>query len=433
MVKSVAMLRRSIPRWTALMVTTTSLAMSVTVACGPGKIGDLGPAAASVEPKPIEHGGDVKDNPYVDFQGLHERAVQRTCTLNNGVCHNSRQIPDLHTTSAFIATVGQPCNILAETHAAVKDACEPDGDRLVVPSKGIDVEITRMEVKSADYSLAAYDDATVMVSKPVAVSAGDAADVFITRRDEKFFFEGAKLAGGTGVAGDRVTLHLRDATEATRFFFNDTKYPWNPSMVRVADVNANGVRGRTLGISMLTPGDPMKSFVVLRLFDETQGELMPLQCREWDNLATIALGCWIEGMKTDASGHVTNAEAPIDYAKCVFKDQLKATMGRCSATAGSVGAVLSRGCAGTGCHVSEKSPAAGLDLTEGKWKESLVGRASPAGPIYVVPGKPDDSYILCKLSDTCASRHGARMPLNQPALPKDSIDVIRSWIAAGAL
>src|SRR6185503_1545972 len=46
------------------------------------------------------------------------------------------------------------------------------------------------------------------------------------------------------------------------------------------------------------------------------------------------------------------------------------------------------------------------------------------------PGNADQSYIVQKISGTAAV--GGRMPLGQAALPQDRIDLIRSWIAAGA-
>ncbi len=50
--------------------------------------------------------------------------------------------------------------------------------------------------------------------------------------------------------------------------------------------------------------------------------------------------------------------------------------------------------------------------------------------LRVNPGNPDQSYIVQKIQGTAAV--GGRMPLGQAALPQDRIDLIRSWIAAGA-
>ena len=69
---------------------------------------------------------------------------------------------------------------------------------------------------------------------------------------------------------------------------------------------------------------------------------------------------------------------------------------------------------------------------------SLVG-ASPlnaaardAGMFRVDPGAPDNSYLLLKLMGPPDSSFGARMPLVGAPLTDDQIDLIRSWILAGA-
>src|SRR4051812_9020951 len=49
--------------------------------------------------------------PFPDLASLHDVAISRTCALNNGVCHDSKQYPDLRTVSDFLAnTVNKPCN-----------------------------------------------------------------------------------------------------------------------------------------------------------------------------------------------------------------------------------------------------------------------------------------------------------------------------------
>jgi hypothetical protein len=48
----------------------------------------------------------------------------------------------------------------------------------------------------------------------------------------------------------------------------------------------------------------------------------------------------------------------------------------------------------------------------------------------VDPGNPDQSYIVQKIEGHAAV--GGRMPLGQAQLPQDRIDLIRSWITAGA-
>jgi hypothetical protein len=65
---------------------------------------------------------------------------------------------------------------------------------------------------------------------------------------------------------------------------------------------------------------------------------------------------------------------------------------------------------------------------------ALVGATSSSrdcsGKSLVVPGKPEESLFYTKL--TAAPPCGARMPFGGGALPDAQIEMVRSWIAAGA-
>ncbi len=85
----------------------------------------------------------------------------------------------------------------------------------------------------------------------------------------------------------------------------------------------------------------------------------------------------------------------------------------------------------TGCHAGAAAPL-GLRLDAGVSYAMLVSAPSVEVPalLRVQPGNPDASYLIQKLEGTAAV--GARMPLNGPALPPDTIAVIRQWITDGA-
>jgi len=53
------------------------------------------------------------------------------------------------------------------------------------------------------------------------------------------------------------------------------------------------------------------------------------------------------------------------------------------------------------------------------------------GAIRVVPGDPDNSYLIQKL-EGAASIVGRQMPINGPYLQPGQILIIRRWIASGA-
>ena len=85
----------------------------------------------------------------------------------------------------------------------------------------------------------------------------------------------------------------------------------------------------------------------------------------------------------------------------------------------------------TTCHSGGAAPL-GLRLDEASSYALLVNAASTEVPelLRVAPGNPDASYLVQKLEGTAGV--GGRMPLGQPALPAESIAVIRQWIANGA-
>jgi len=85
----------------------------------------------------------------------------------------------------------------------------------------------------------------------------------------------------------------------------------------------------------------------------------------------------------------------------------------------------------TTCHSGAAAPL-GFRLDEGASYAMLVNAPSVEVPglSRVTPGDPDSSYLIQKLEGSAAV--GDRMPLGGPALPADTINVIRQWIADGA-
>ena len=84
------------------------------------------------------------------------------------------------------------------------------------------------------------------------------------------------------------------------------------------------------------------------------------------------------------------------------------------------------------CHAGAIAPL-GLRLDSANSYALIVGVASAQNPslLRVEPGNPNDSYLIRKLEGTAGA--GGRMPLNGVPLPQADINVIRQWIADGAL
>jgi hypothetical protein len=88
------------------------------------------------------------------------------------------------------------------------------------------------------------------------------------------------------------------------------------------------------------------------------------------------------------------------------------------------------------CHTNAggRTPSSGLNLATGFSYDALVNRASVGKPgaIRVIPGDPDNSYLIQKIEGTVGIV-GQRMPrTGGPYLTPGQITVIRRWIAEGA-
>jgi hypothetical protein len=86
------------------------------------------------------------------------------------------------------------------------------------------------------------------------------------------------------------------------------------------------------------------------------------------------------------------------------------------------------------CHLTGEE-AGNMSLVPDAAYESLVGVKSPTtGLVRIVPGKPDESYLIMKLEGTHLAKGGTgtRMPFGAEPLSADFIKLFRDWIAAGA-
>ena len=276
--------------------------------------------------EPASDDGQATEHAYPDVIALFDRGIAPTCSLNNGVCHNSNNYPDLHTVAAVVATLGEPCNVELEDPTSVHDACEPAADHLVIASASLDARIVSARLLASELAKEAKDLTQITLTldpAPTALAPGP-TDTIVTRGDTSFAVGeyGAKVMA---VQGADVTLDLRSAYGewTAKRFFDVRVYPPGPLQLHVGDPNGNGVQGaRANGMPLLTAGDPEHSFLLKRLIDPAFGELMPRQCRTWNDEGNLALACWIAGLAPDAS----NAYDPIDYARCA---QVVAGLGKC--------------------------------------------------------------------------------------------------------
>jgi hypothetical protein len=96
--------------------------------------------------------------------------------------------------------------------------------------------------------------------------------------------------------------------------------------------------------------------------------------------------------------------------------------------------IFKPGCTFSSCHGA--TPLGKLSLTTSRAYDQLVGVPAVAvdGWTRVVPGRPDESYLMVKLGVASGplGAKGGTMPLNNPLLCDGKLGAVRRWIEAGA-
>jgi len=99
--------------------------------------------------------------------------------------------------------------------------------------------------------------------------------------------------------------------------------------------------------------------------------------------------------------------------------------------------VFNQSCVQAACHDSVTRQG-GLDLSPGVSYGNLVDvppqnpAALAAGDLRITPGSPATSFLYRKVTGDLTTGEGAMMPLGQAPLAPSEIELIESWIAAGA-
>lgn len=96
--------------------------------------------------------------------------------------------------------------------------------------------------------------------------------------------------------------------------------------------------------------------------------------------------------------------------------------------------IFTRSCNFSSCHsASAAAGAGGLNLESPSFAKLVnVKSGVVSSKTRVVPFDPDQSYLMEKLTQTRPTA-GGRMPLVSDPLPDEEIEMIREWIAGGAL
>lgn len=126
-------------------------------------------------------------------------------------------------------------------------------------------------------------------------------------------------------------------------------------------------------------------------------------------------------------GHVCGSGSSCEDSVCVCEPEAAASFSR------DVLPILGASCGGSDCHTGGE-PLSELDLSPARAYAELVGAAAVGCEegTLVVPGNPDQSYLIDKLTGGELCR-GKRMPLFADPLPDAAIAQFVGWICAGAL
>jgi hypothetical protein len=383
---------------------------------------------------------------------LQRKVVLRTCGPTNGVCHNQKEYPDLHTAGTFTAAINAPCNLQPGTYASVYDRCERLGDRF----KFAEHKWKEIELGWLDVVVGAYVE-----YKDTDVPPSDAAGVHLYLRDVVPLEQG-RAHWGTGTflrnfinsEGDVETLSFANyntrwwVLDDGKHLFGEVRDYQRESVdalltggIIQGDQNRNGVFGARQGIStpLFNPGKPEESYLVARLRGHMQGERipgsrMPLANQPLSVPDMLALMCWIEGL--DASASEWNLSSAIDYTGCSYiaNPQALNLVGAGVTWPDRVKPILQSNCGG--CHGGE-DPQMGLDLlAPDAWTRLRAASLQNPALKLVDPGRPEKSYLWLKVVGD-GSISGARMPVDPldgtRTLPADQLDSLQTWILAGAL
>jgi hypothetical protein len=394
------------------------------------------------------------DDPAAEFPDattLWRAAIIRTCGPNAGVCHNNKQFPDLQTVAGFLATPNQPCNSIREDPSTIDNLCEPPGDALVI---GTTFRTRIGHVSSHP------DTGTLVVTLHDRVPPEAREPMTIERTTPGISPIVLPVPPGAivSVSIDPPALVMRTEVlkypdDLAAFLAPSGSKPGSRDHVTLGDPNGDGVFGADLGGALVKPGDPMKSYLFLRVLGplalgpaqrlsnerapQAEEPQMPIaNFQYWDqDHALAALWCWITGLKADGS----NAAARIDYAHCdtskvphaVPQEEREASFAYVYAR------ILQPKCIGP-CHVQGTDAQTDLRMYSDPQKTwaLLVGMMPPAGSVrqrnlpLVARGDPARSYLFSKMTQARPEK-GERMPPREP-LAKEDIAVIERWIRQGA-
>ena len=381
---------------------------------------------------------------------LHQKVIWRTCTPNGGVCHNSKEFPDLRTPANFVNAFGTHCNVQYGEYQSVYDRCERPGDRLRLVGGGINsgqVEIGWLESVPGERwegEGLPPEDAPgfhIHLADPLP---GDQTEVYSTAEFERTFINDGKVEDFA--FGEYSTLwyimpgrtHLIGEVRQGQ---SDQVQDLLSVGIVEGDANRNEVFGARENdpIYLLDPGSPETSYLIARLRgvmlgEEIPGSRMPLANAPFTIAEMLALFCLVEGFP--AGGTEVDLARGIDYANCSYSDDPAGLnlLGEGVTWSARISKILEFNCGG--CH-GGNSPEAGLNLVgEDVYARLLEPSTQMPEMPFITPGVPEESYLFLKLTGA-DEIVGNPMPFNpltgEGTLSEAEIADVLTWITNGAV
>lgn len=458
----------------AMPAFAAALAVLFATACGRG--GSAGPDRGAIELNPVRP--DISDGvdvapysgtntlvqqaqaTYRNGMDLQRKLILRSCGPNEGVCHNQKEYPDMHTAASFAATIGAPCNVQPGTWSTVFDRCERRGDRFRFEAS----THGQVEVAWVDYVLGEGPDYTdtskpnetspglhVVLAEPVP---GTRASIWDTGQFIRTFISPSGSIEEIAFTSYRTEWWILEdrrhlVAEVRNYQVDDVQQLLKAGIIQ-GDHNRNGTFGHgdpaNRPVVMLNPGKPEESYLVGRLRGHVQGQLVPGSRMPLANAPPsvpdmLALMCFIEGLSD--SPDRWSLWNGIDYNSCSYSADPAGLnlVGSGASWKGRIRPLLEANCGG--CH-SSPEPEQGLDLTQPVVEGQpdpvhayLMGRSTQRTDLNLVqPGNTVKSYLWLKLSGD-GSIIGERMPVDPlggvRVLQQQELDDIATWINYGAL
>lgn len=382
---------------------------------------------------------------------VHQKIIWRTCTPFNGVCHNSKEFPDLRTPANFADAFGANCNIQYGEYQSVYDGCERPGDRFKLNGGGINtgqVEVGWIEQIVGDYyegeGLPPEDSPGLHVHLADPLP-GEQTEVYSTGEFERTFITDGEVKDFTFASYTTLWYVLPGRTHLigeVREYQSDQVQDLLLVGIIEGDANRNGTFGARDSdpIHMLEAGSPEDSYLIARLRgvmhgEDVPGSRMPLANQPLNIAEMLALFCLVETIPADPTE--ADLARGVDYANCSYSvdpENLN-LLGEGVTWAARVSKILEFNCGG--CHNQSDTPQGGLTLVgEDVYARLLEPSTQNPDMPLITPGDPDNSYLYLKLIGD-DSITGNPMPYNpltgEGTLTDAEIADVLTWIVNGAV